>query len=82
MTEEEITLKEFKAQASKVLRKVQEQGARYLITRRGRPWGRLVPAGPTGPGGGRRLLRGAYRDLPELDEAEFMAAKALWERPP
>lgn len=80
MAEEEMTLKEFKAQASRVLRKVQEQGARYLITRRGRPWGRLVPAGPGAPGGGRRLLRGAYRDLPELGEEAFAAAKALWTR--
>lgn len=39
----EIGIRELKAQASKVLDEVRERGARYVITKRGRPVGVLLP---------------------------------------
>lgn len=39
----EIGIRELKAQASKVLDEVREHGARYVITKRGRPVGVLLP---------------------------------------
>jgi prevent-host-death family protein len=39
----DIGIRQLKAQASKILDEVREQGARYVITRRGRPVGVLLP---------------------------------------
>jgi len=39
----EIGIRELKAKASKVLDEVREHGARYVITKRGRPVGVLLP---------------------------------------
>jgi prevent-host-death family protein len=39
----EVGIRELKAQASKILDEVREHGARYVITRRGRPVGLLLP---------------------------------------
>lgn len=39
----EVGIRELKAKASQILDNVRERGARYVITRRGRPVGLLVP---------------------------------------
>jgi prevent-host-death family protein len=39
----EVGIRELKAKASQILDDVREHGARYVITRRGRPVGLLVP---------------------------------------
>lgn len=49
----EVGVRELKTHASKLLDEVQQHGARYLITRRGRPVGLLLPIekefGPEAP---------------------------------
>lgn len=39
----EVGIRELKAKASQILDDVRERGTRYVITRRGRPVGLLVP---------------------------------------
>ncbi|MGB9777732.1 MAG: type II toxin-antitoxin system Phd/YefM family antitoxin [Anaerolineae bacterium] len=39
----EIGVRELKARASAILRRVRDQGARYVVTYRGRPVGLLLP---------------------------------------
>lgn len=62
----EVGIRELKAQASKILDEVREHGARYVITRRGRPVGVLLPieqapppnaAGPEGADAWQELER-------------------------
>jgi prevent-host-death family protein len=45
----EVGVRELKAKASQILDDVRERGARYVITRRGRPVGLLVPIERTAP---------------------------------
>lgn len=65
----EIGIRELKAQASKVLDEVREHGARYVITKRGRPVGVLLPieeappAESAGPG-----AASAWNELEALGE--------------
>jgi prevent-host-death family protein len=65
----EIGIRELKAQASRVLDEVREHGARYVITKRGRPVGVLLPledAPPTGAAGGGGAS--AWSELERLGE--------------
>jgi len=48
----EIGIRELKARASEIVRKVAEERASYTVTRRGRPVGVLGPAGVEPPGVG------------------------------
>lgn len=74
-----VSIREFKTRASEILRDLERTGAEALITRRGTPWGRLIPvAHPGQPKGPKRLLRDSYPSLPDLAEADFQEAKALW----
>ena len=77
-----INVRELKAQASEILRELEQTGQEALITRRGTLWGRLVPLTRREKAPGpKRILRNSYRDLPELTEDDFQEAKALWRRP-
>lgn len=65
----EIGIRELKAQASRVLDEVREHGARYVITKRGRPVGVLLPLedapSPESVGGG---APSAWSELERLGE--------------
>jgi len=80
-----IGIRELKANASAVIREVQESGSEVIITVRGRPVARIEPltrqAGeaPTDGMGG---LRDAFPDMPELEWEDFVAAKRLWDPRP
>lgn len=65
----EVGIRELKAKASQILDEVREHGARYVITRRGRPVGVLLPveqAPPAPPAGGNR--QDAWKELERLGE--------------
>jgi prevent-host-death family protein len=65
----EVGIRELKAKASKILDEVRERGARYVITRRGRPVGVLLPieqAPAARPAGGGELP--AWEELERLGE--------------
>lgn len=74
-----IGIRELKAQTSKVLRQVKSEQKEIIITNHGRPCGKLVPVDedelekkPSA------ALRGAYTDLPDLDEELFDQLKQAW----
>lgn len=80
-----IGIRELKANASAVIRDVQESGIEVIITVRGRPVARIEPltaepaAAPTDGMGG---LRDAFPDMPNLEWEDFVAAKRLWDPRP
>ncbi len=80
-----IGMRELKANASAVIREVQESGTEVIITVRGRPVARIEPltdepgAAPTDGMGG---LKGALSDFPRLEWEDFVAAKRLWDPRP
>ncbi|MBM2810700.1 MAG: Antitoxin [Chloroflexi bacterium] len=80
-----IGIRELKANASAVIREVQERGNEVIITVRGRPVARIEPlpaetvAAPTDGMGG---LRDAFPDMPNLEWEDFVAAKRLWDPRP
>ncbi len=73
------SVREFKAKASEILRNLKD-GDEVIITRRGHPCGKLVPAQPAVKGRpSLRDLRGAMTDLPDASYEDFLAVKAIWE---
>lgn len=65
----EVGIRELKAKASQILDDVREHGARYVITRRGRPVGLLVPierAAP--PAAGTSSATEVWQELERLGE--------------
>jgi prevent-host-death family protein len=46
----DIGVRELKIHASKIIRKVKEKRARYVVTHRGRPVAAIVPVEEVGPG--------------------------------
>ncbi len=76
-----ISVRELKARASELLKKLEEtQDLEFVITRHGKPCARLSPVKPGEiPWEERISLRDTWSDLPELSEEEFAQAKAAWE---
>lgn len=84
----EIGIREFKQQASKILKEVREEGATYTITYQGQPCGILVPYS-TSKGHKKRgkrkgvsknvSLRGIWKDGPDIPWEEFMEVKKVWD---
>jgi prevent-host-death family protein len=79
-----IGIRELKANASAVIKEVQESGTEVIITVRGRPVARIEPltaeAGTATDGMGG--LRGALSDFPDLEWEDFVWAKHLWDPRP
>ena len=77
------SIREFKARVSEILRDL-DDGQEVIITRRGKPCGRLTPAAP--PADGKpslETLRGALTHLPDASYEDFVGIKSVWEpRPP
>ena len=77
-------IREFKARVSEILRNL-ENGEEVIITRRGKPCGKLTAAPPPEGDGKRSLatLRGAFRDtLPTATWEDFQEIKKIWEPRP
>ena len=72
-------IREFKAKLSEILRNL-DDGEEVIITRRGKPCGKLSPTGsPPADKPSLRTLRGAFTDLPDAEFEDFMALKSIWE---
>ena len=73
------SIREFKAKSSEILRNLDE-GEEVIITRRGKPCGRLVavqPQSQTKPS--LSTLKGALTHLPDAAYEDFQDIKTLWE---
>lgn len=79
------SIREAKARLSEILRDL-ERGDEVIITRRGRPCGRLTGMeGGTGDRPSLVNLRGALSQLPDASFQDFQDIKSVWEtgeRPP
>lgn len=80
------SIREFKAQVSAILRNL-DNGEEVIITRRGKPCGKLIPVPPppAEPKPQRRSLLGLYADRPDLPDftyQDFQDIKAIWEPRP
>jgi prevent-host-death family protein len=76
-----ISIRELKAKVSEILRKVESSGEEVVITRRGKPCGKLVPIKPEAPGKKKslRTLRGAFKTWPDLEFEEIQEAiREMW----
>ncbi|MCY3801065.1 MAG: type II toxin-antitoxin system Phd/YefM family antitoxin [Chloroflexi bacterium] len=72
-------VREFKASVSRILRNLDE-GDEVIITRRGKPRGRLTAIGDANEGKpSLEALRGSLTWLPEAVYEDFMDVKAVWE---
>ena len=71
-------IREFKARASEILRNV-EAGEEVVITRRGKPCGKLTGVPPSEENPALTTLREKYSSLPDLDFEEIQATiKGFW----
>lgn len=73
------SIREFKARVSEILRAV-DNGEEIVITRRGKPCGRLTPVHHSTEGlPSLRTLRGSMSYLPDATYEDFLDIKAIWE---
>jgi prevent-host-death family protein len=73
------SIREFKAKVSEILRNL-DDGEEMIITRRGRPCGRLTAARhPTEGKPSLSTLRGSLAHLPDATYEDFVDIKSLWE---
>ena len=74
------SIREFKAKASEILRELKE-GDEVIITRRGKPCGRLTAVASSEVGKpSLATLRGAFKDiLPYATYQDFQDIKKIWE---
>ena len=73
------SIREFKARVSEILRDL-DDGAEVIITRRGKPCGRLTPVeGPTEGKPSLGTLKGSLSHLPDATYEDFLNIKTLWE---
>ena len=72
------SVREFKAKVSEILRGLDE-GEEVIITRRGKPCGRLVPMRPAAQESALSRLRELGSRLPDLEWEDFVEAKKIWE---
>ena len=72
-------IREFKAKVSEILRNLND-GEEVIITRRGKPCGKLIPVQSAAEGKpSLRDLRGSMTHLPDASYEDFLGAKALWD---
>ncbi len=75
------SIKEFKAKASEILRGLKE-GEEVIITRRGKPCGRLTTIKQDAPPRSKPslgTLRGSLTDLPDATYEDFLEVNRIWE---
>ena len=73
------SVREFKARASEILRGLSE-GEEVIITRRGKPCGRLTPVQPSVENKpSLSTLKGSAVYLPDASYEDFLNVKTLWE---
>lgn len=72
-----VGVRELKAKAGEILRRVAEERERVVVTRRGRPSAQIIPIAETGKSPGKKL-RGSYSAFPSLSDDDFARAKEAW----
>ena len=73
------SIREFKTRVSGILRNL-DDGEEVIITRRGKPCGRLMPVERSSEAKpSLDTLRGALANLPDASYEDFQDIKALWE---
>ena len=73
------SIREFKARISEILRGL-DDGQEVIITRRGKPCGRLMPVPPPTEGKPSLVtLKGALTCLPDATYEDFLDIKTVWE---
>lgn len=74
-----IGVRELKAKTAKILREVSQENKEFIITRHGKPSGKLVPIeAELYPKKKGKALRGLYSHLPDLTESDFEQAEEIW----
>ena len=74
------SITDFKAKASQILRELESTGEEVVITRRGKPVGKLVPiSAKTDRNQSLSSMRGSFSFLPELEYEDFIEAKKIWQ---
>ena len=71
-------IREFKAQVSEILHGL-DDGDEVIITRHGKPCGRLTMAQPAAESSALKRLRELGNRLPDLEWEDFVEAKKIWE---
>lgn len=74
-----IGVRYLKAQTSEVLRRV-EEGEEFVVTRRGRPCAKLIPAAAPPSRHEPQTLKAIFPDLPDASWDDFLEAKEIWHR--
>lgn len=72
-------VRELRARASEILRKLESQPEGVVITRHGKPCAKLLPLEEAKTTTGRGTLRGAYPHLADLTYEDFQEAKRMWD---
>jgi prevent-host-death family protein len=75
-----VSIREFKAKASEILKKLEAEGGEVVITRHGKPCAKLTPIeNQQKKKKSLRELRGSMTHWPDLEYEDFLEAKKIWE---
>ena len=75
-----VSIRELKAEATRILRHIEQTGEEVVITRRGTPCGRLIPIRQgSKPKKSLRSIRDYLSKLPDAEYHDFLDIKGIWE---
>ena len=75
-----VSIRELKAEATRILRHIEETGEVVVITRRGTPCGMLTPVRQSSkPKKSLRSIRDSLSKLPDAEYQDFLDIKRIWE---
>lgn len=75
-----VSIRELKAEATRILRHIEETGEAVVITRRGTPCGMLTPIGQSPePKKSLRSIKDSFSKLPKAEYQDFLDIKGIWE---
>lgn len=75
-----ISIRELKAEATRILRHIEKTGEEVVITRRGVPCGKLTPISQSSkPKKSLRSIRNSFSKLPNAEFQDFSDIKGIWE---
>ena len=75
-----ISIRELKAEATRILRHIEKTGEVVVITRRGTPCGLLTPIKQSSKSKkSLRSIRNSFSKLPNAEYQDFLNIKGIWE---
>lgn len=75
-----VSIRELKAEATRILRHIEKTGEEVVITRRGTPCGILIPIRQSPkPKNSLRSIRNSFSKLPNAKYQDFLDIKGIWE---